>query len=90
MFGKDPTDKRFSDFCRTGDPDALDPLIEALSDVNASVRAAAAAALGELGDPDAIPALKERRLDRSESVRQQIKETLARLTGAPGEAKPVG
>jgi hypothetical protein len=73
---------------KTADPDALDPLIESLSDANASVRAAAAAALGELGDPDAIPALKERRLDRSEAVRKQIKETLARLTAEPGEQKP--
>lgn len=73
---------------KTSDPDALDPLIEALSDANASVRAASAAALGELGDADAIPALKERRLDRSEAVRKQIKLTIAKLSGEPGEERP--
>jgi hypothetical protein len=73
---------------KSADPDALDPLIDALNDPNASVRAASAAALGELGDADALPALKERRLDRSEAVRKQIKATIARLTGQPGEDRP--
>lgn len=73
---------------KSADPDALDPLIGALEDPNASVRTAAAAALGELGDKDAIPALKEKRLDRSEAVRKQIKESLARLSGDAAGAPP--
>jgi hypothetical protein len=70
---------------KSAEPDALDPLIEALNDQNASVRTAAAAALGQLGDEDAIPALKEKRLDRSEAVRKQIKATLAALAGEAGD-----
>jgi hypothetical protein len=74
---------------KSADPDALDPLIGALADQNASVRAGAAAALGQLGDRDAIPALKERRLDRSDAVRKQVKATLAALTGeTAGEPRP--
>jgi len=76
---------------KSADPDALDPLTGALGDPNASVRAAAAAALGELGDASAIPALKEHRLDRSDAVRRQIKTTLASLSaqadGGPRKAR---
>ncbi|HEY3497097.1 MAG TPA: HEAT repeat domain-containing protein [Polyangiaceae bacterium] len=73
---------------KTADPDALDPLVGALDDPNASVRAAAAAALGELGDPDAVPALKSHRLDRSENVRKQIKVTLATFAAAAENGGP--
>jgi hypothetical protein len=64
---------------KTMDPAAFNPLIGALDDDNASVRAAAVAALESLGDMRAIPPLKEHRLDRSEAVRKQIKSTLAEL-----------
>src|SRR3954465_8326559 len=47
------------------DPAALKPLVESLEDENASVRAAAVAALESLGDRRAIEPLKEHRLDRS-------------------------
>jgi hypothetical protein len=60
-------------------PQALGPLVAALDDDNASVRAAAVAALESLGDMRAIGPLKEHRLDRSESVRKQIKSSLAEL-----------
>ena len=60
-------------------PEALAPLVGALDDDNASVRAAAAAALESLGDMRAIPALKEHRLDPSEAARKQIKSSLAEL-----------
>ncbi len=60
-------------------PDALSPLVNALDDENASVRAASAAALQSLGDMRAIGPLKEHRLDRSEAVRKQIKSSLAEL-----------
>ncbi|HEY2410356.1 MAG TPA: HEAT repeat domain-containing protein [Polyangiaceae bacterium] len=60
-------------------PDAVAPLSDALDDTNASVRAAAAAALKTLGDAHAIPALKEHRLDRSEAVRAAIAAALRSL-----------
>lgn len=64
---------------RTMDPAAFSPLVAALDDDNASVRAAAVAALESLGDLRAIPPLKEHRLDRSDAVRKQIKASLAEL-----------
>ncbi len=64
---------------KTMDPAALAPLVGALDDDNASVRAAAVAALESLGDMRAIGPLKEHRLDRSEAVRKQIKSSLAEL-----------
>lgn len=64
---------------KTMDPAALMPLVGALDDDNASVRAAAVAALESLGDLRAIPPLREHRLDRSEAVRKQIKASLAEL-----------
>ena len=72
---------------KSADPDALEPLIVALNDQNASVRTAAAAALQELGDRDAIPALKQHRLDRSDLVRKQVKETLASFESAAEDGK---
>jgi len=70
---------------KSADPDALDPLVSALDDPNASVRTAAAAALQELGDPDAVPALMQHRLDKSDPVRKQIKLTLASFERASTE-----
>jgi hypothetical protein len=67
---------------KSADPDALEPLVFALDDANASVRTAAAAALEELGDPAAVPALKRHVSDRSEAVRRQIKTTLATFAAA--------
>jgi len=61
------------------DPAALRPLVDSLEDENASVRAAAVAALESLGDKRAIDPLKEHRLDRSAPVRNQIKSSLAAL-----------
>lgn len=64
---------------RSMSPQALAPLVSALDDDNASVRAAAVAALESLGDMRAIAPLKEHRLDRSDAVRKQIKSSLAEL-----------
>src|SRR5215207_1014725 len=64
---------------RSMSPQALAPLVTALDDDNASVRAAAVAALESLGDMRAIAPLKEHRLDRSEAVRKQITSSLAEL-----------
>jgi hypothetical protein len=69
------------------DPGALPPLISGLDDENASVRAAAVAALESLGDMRAVGPLKEHRLDRSDAVRKQIKASLAELE-AQGLPKP--
>lgn len=69
------------DLGATMDPAALSVLVGALDDDNASVRAAAAAALETLGDLRAIAPLKQHRLDRSEPVRKQIKASLAELEG---------
>ena len=52
--------------------DAALPLEAALDDGNASVRAAAAAALKNLGDQAALAALKAHRSDKSEAVRAQV------------------
>src|SRR5258705_3374212 len=73
------------------DPAALNPLIGALDDDNASVRASAVAALESLGDMRAIGPLKEHRLDRSEAVRKQIKSSPAELEAQGLDApKPKG
>lgn len=60
-------------------PEATAPLEAALDDNNASVRAAAAAALKNLGDQRALDSLKEHRLDRNEAVRAQVKAAIASL-----------
>lgn len=60
-------------------PDAALPLEEALDDPNASVRAAAAAALKNLGDQGALDVLKAHRADRSEAVRAQVASAIASL-----------
>jgi len=67
---------------KSADPEALEPLVEAMNDPNASVRTAAAAALQELGDPACVPALKLHRLDRSDAMRKQVKVTLATFEAA--------
>lgn len=59
--------------------DAAEPLADALSDGNASVRAAAAAALKNLGDQTALQALKEHRSDKSEAVRAQVASAIKSL-----------
>jgi hypothetical protein len=67
-------------------PEAFAPLVGALDDENASVRAACVAALESLGDMRAIGPLKEHRLDRSEAVRKQVKSSLAELESQALEA----
>lgn len=67
--------------------DALGPLVQALADPHAAVRAAAAAGLGSLGDAAAVPALERARSsEQTDSVRAQIDATIAKLkagTSAP-------
>lgn len=64
---------------KTKKTEAREPLIGALDDGNAAVRAAAAAALKVLGDPKAIPALRAHRKDPSPAVRSQIKTSIKAL-----------
>lgn len=71
---------------KTMDPAVFSPLVAALDDENASVRAASVAALQSLGDVRAIVPLREHRLDRSDAVRKQIKATLAELEGQSQDA----
>ncbi|MES1177162.1 MAG: HEAT repeat domain-containing protein [Myxococcales bacterium] len=59
--------------------DAAAPLEAALNDSNASVRAAAAAALKNLGDQKALEVLKAHRGDRSEAVRAQVQAAIKSL-----------
>lgn len=59
--------------------DAAAPLEAALDDSNASVRAAAAAALKNLGDQAVLPALQAHRGDKSEAVRAQVKAAIKSL-----------
>ena len=68
-------------------PDAIAPLVDALDDQNASVRAAAAAALEKIGDASALPALKEHRLDRSDAVRRAVRSAIITLEQPP-DARP--
>jgi HEAT repeat protein len=72
---------------RTQDPNVIDPLVEALDDPNASVRAAAAAALEQIGDASAVPALKQKRLDRSDAVRRAVKSAIITLE-QPADSRP--
>jgi hypothetical protein len=58
---------------------AVAPLVDALDDPHASVRAAAAAGLKMLGDPRALGALKQHRLDPSDPVRAQVHDAIAAL-----------
>lgn len=69
------------------DPAAFSALVQVLDDENASLRAAAVAALETLGDLRAIAPLRDHRLDRSDAVRRQIKASLAELE-AQGLAAP--
>ena len=59
--------------------DAREPLELALDDVNASVRAAAAAALKNLGDQSGLRALQAHRGDKSAAVRAQVASAIQSL-----------
>lgn len=68
---------------RLGDKRALKPLVTALHDPNAQVRAIAAAALGKLGHKAALPALKSAALDDlDETVRTKAREAAALVAKA--------
>lgn len=66
----------------SGDGAAVEPLCGALSDSNASVKVAAAAALGKLGKAEAVRCLKSARAKESDKdVIAQIDQSVAKLSG---------
>jgi len=68
----------------TGDPSAEPPLLRALADGPASVRRAAAKALGRVGTRNAVAGLREAEADKElrSAARQAIAQIRSRLTGA--------
>lgn len=72
---------------QTRPPGARQLLEGALTDGHPSVRAAAAAALGNLGDPAAIPALQRRSASETfAGVKAQMLQTIATLQNPPAAA----
>jgi hypothetical protein len=71
----------------SGDDDAVKPLCDALGDSNASVKVAAAAALGKLSKPAGVPCLQSAsKKESSTSVKAQIDKSLASLQGGGSSA----
>jgi hypothetical protein len=69
----------------SGDDAAVKPLCNALADGNASVKVAAAAALGKLGKPAGTPCLKAALgKESTPSVKTQIEKSLAALSAPAG------
>ncbi len=64
-----------------GDRRAVAPLIEALTDPDASMRWSAADALGKLGDPQAIEPIKQALSDKEHGVRYHAADALCILAG---------
>lgn len=72
---------------RFGGPDALEPLLDALTHDQSKVRAAALLALGNLRDARAVTAAAKRLArDTSSMVREAAAQCLARLGGPAAEA----
>src|SRR5689334_244058 len=69
---------------RLGDKKALKPLVGALRDKSATVRAVAAAALGKLGHRAALPALREACNDDDTLVRKRSREAVVSISEANG------
>lgn len=64
---------------KSNDPAALPPLLVALDDPSAAVRAAAAVALKVMDDPVALVALEKKRTDPNASVRGQVGRAITSL-----------
>lgn len=82
---------------RVGDRRAVKPLVTALADGSANVRALSAAALGKLGQKSALPALRQAASDSNEKVRARVVDAIASISKAngltpqpAGGAKPAG
>jgi hypothetical protein len=75
----------------SGDAAAVDPLCSALSDSNASVKVASAAALGKLGKAEGAKCLKSAKSKESDKdVLTQIDQSLAKLAGGVSDPPPPG
>lgn len=71
----------------SGDNAAVKPLCDALGDSNASVKIAAAAALGKLGKPAGLPCLESAlKRESSASVKSQIDKSVATLRSGGGSS----
>lgn len=64
-----------------GDPRAVNPLAEILSDDNWEVRSSAAKALGKIGDDRAVDPLINLLRDRNENVRWHTLQAIEAITG---------
>jgi len=73
---------------RLNDKRAWKPLVGALKDPSATVRALAAAALGKLGHKGALPALAEASTDTDDTVRKRAEEAIARVRKANSMPEP--
>ncbi|MGK4005633.1 HEAT repeat domain-containing protein [Sorangium sp. So ce1036] len=73
----------------SGDDAAAKPLCDALADSNASVKVAAAAALGKLGKPSGLACLQRAEpREQTPSVKAQIKKSIAALSSGGAAAPP--
>ncbi|AUX22119.1 hypothetical protein SOCEGT47_026200 [Sorangium cellulosum] len=73
----------------SGDDAAAKPLCDALADSNASVKVAAAAALGKLGKPSGLACLQRAEpRERTPAVKAQIKKSIAALSSGGAAAPP--
>jgi hypothetical protein len=73
----------------SGDDAAVKPLCDALTDSNASVKVAAAAALGKLGKPAGLPCLQASVAKESGSTKTQMQKSIDALkSGGGGVAAP--
>ncbi|KYG05230.1 hypothetical protein BE21_42110 [Sorangium cellulosum] len=79
----------------SGDDAAAKPLCDALTDANASVRVAAAAALGRLGKPAGLACLQRAEgREQTPAVKSQMQKSIATLSagggGGPSQPPPPG
>ncbi|MFK7987315.1 MAG: HEAT repeat domain-containing protein [Sandaracinaceae bacterium] len=72
----------------SNDPDMARPLIEALSDRNPAVRAAAATSLGRLGHRAALAPLRRLERDRQQVVRTEARRAIRRIEDASRSRQP--
>lgn len=73
----------------SGDEAAVKPLCDALGDSNASVKVAAAAALGKLGKPSGLACLQQAEpREQTPSVKAQIQKSIAALSSGGVPAPP--
>ncbi|HKV40382.1 MAG TPA: HEAT repeat domain-containing protein [Blastocatellia bacterium] len=90
-YSRERAAEELSLLCQSGmrDERMFAPLVAALDDKNAAVRAAVAVALGHLGDQRAISSLSQVvEKDASSHARSQARRALEKLAGQPVEEEP--